>query len=237
MPVLERFLSKVPNRPDGECWQWGAGKFNSGYGAFAMPREGRRHQNRPAHLVAYELFIGSVPEGLHLDHLCHTRDETCRGDSDCPHRGCVNPWHLEPVTPGENNRRGHSPSMTAFREGTCLSGRHDMSDAYERDDGRRQCRPCQLENGAESRRKSREERAANPEWQAVREKYLKEHPAPRVLDFYCNACRTLPGDPCRLGRSRPGEVHTTRVKRLQSAMRRRESAAVRAADLAWETFA
>src|SRR3990167_1684918 len=47
-----------------------------------------------AHRAAYELWIGKVPQGLQLDHLC--RD-----------RACINPRHLEPVSVGENIRRGH----------------------------------------------------------------------------------------------------------------------------------
>lgn len=38
------------------------------------------------------MFVGPIPEGLHLDHLCRVRR-------------CVNPAHLEPVTQAENNYR------------------------------------------------------------------------------------------------------------------------------------
>jgi hypothetical protein len=46
-----------------------------------------------AHRVAYEQFVGTVPDGLELDHLCENK-------------ACVNPGHLEPVTRSENVRRG-----------------------------------------------------------------------------------------------------------------------------------
>jgi HNH endonuclease len=45
-----------------------------------------------AHRLAYTLAHGSVPEGLELDHLCRVPR-------------CINPDHLEPVTPSENQRR------------------------------------------------------------------------------------------------------------------------------------
>jgi hypothetical protein len=38
------------------------------------------------------MFVGPVPEGLELDHLCRVTT-------------CVRPSHLEPVTTGENVRR------------------------------------------------------------------------------------------------------------------------------------
>ena len=59
-----------------------------GYGTFW---DGER--KRLAHVVAYELFVGPVPDGRELDHLCRVP-------------ACVRPTHLEPVTHAENLRRG-----------------------------------------------------------------------------------------------------------------------------------
>jgi hypothetical protein len=69
------------------CWLWTAGKTRLGYGS--VPHSGKM---RCAHVVMYEKYIGPVPEGLELDHLCRTKL-------------CVNPAHLEPVTHAENMRR------------------------------------------------------------------------------------------------------------------------------------
>lgn len=148
-PVRERFLEKCPDRPEGECWQWRAGKFSSGYGAISIPRGDGSNQNRPAHLIAYELFIGPVPVGLQLDHRCHTEDKDCSGGSGCPHRGCVNPWHLEPVTRRENLRRGRSNGARSQDTGMCAKGLHSMENAYEhrgKTKGK-QCRECNLQYG------------------------------------------------------------------------------------------
>ena len=51
---------------------------------------------RSAHRVAYELAIGPIPPGLVIDHLLS------RG---CVLHHCVNPAHLEAVTPTVNNAR------------------------------------------------------------------------------------------------------------------------------------
>lgn len=88
--AMTRFTSKVTVEPNG-CWRWTAStKGPTGYGQFSL--NGRP---RLAHRVAYEMFIGPIPDGLQIDHLCRNR-------------WCVNPAHLEPVTNQENGRRGRA---------------------------------------------------------------------------------------------------------------------------------
>ncbi|MDE2107348.1 MAG: HNH endonuclease [Patescibacteria group bacterium] len=82
---------------------------------------------RLAHVVSWELANKrQVPSGLQLDHKCRNRF-------------CINPSHLEPVTPGENQRRGDHHNR---RKTHCPSGHeYSLTNAilYR---GRRYCRQC-----------------------------------------------------------------------------------------------
>lgn len=103
------------------CWLW-TGYTDKGYGRLSI-------QDRPglhAHRVMYQELVGPIPEGMHLDHLCRVRN-------------CVNPDHLEPVTPLENVRR--SP-LTHGSETHCPSGHPYDDENTIRYRGRRYCRAC-----------------------------------------------------------------------------------------------
>lgn len=90
-----RFVEKTKRLPNG-CIVWTAGTASqSGYGYFFAGRSGPHEHGRVyAHRWAYEHYVGPIPAGLHIDHLCRNRL-------------CVNPTHLEPVTPRENVHRSH----------------------------------------------------------------------------------------------------------------------------------
>jgi len=89
-----------------------------------------------AHRFAYEQFIGPIPSGLTVDHLCFERR-------------CVNPGHLEAVTNEENARRGQVRrwANTAARlravPSTCSKGHaFNSANTILEPSGKRHCRTC-----------------------------------------------------------------------------------------------
>jgi hypothetical protein len=121
-PYDQRLLAKIDQRGEDECWPWLAAKHASGHGVFRDPNRKAEH----AHVSVYRYFVGEVPEGMELDHACHTRDVSCEGGPMCPHRACVNPAHQEPVTKKENLRRGQSPPAINARKTHCIHD-HELS--------------------------------------------------------------------------------------------------------------
>lgn len=108
--------------PD-KCWVWPKEVKRTGKGYTMFSADGKHVWG---HRFSYEEFVGPIPEGLVVDHLCRTRD-------------CVNPLHLEPVTVGENVRRGKLGNVTH-----CKHGHEYTEDNTYRDKrGHRYCRECQ----------------------------------------------------------------------------------------------
>lgn len=69
---------------DTGCWLWQRSKSKDGYGWASL-----NNKTYQAHRLAYKLLRGEPAAGLVIDHLCR-----------CRH--CVNPDHMEQVTPAEN---------------------------------------------------------------------------------------------------------------------------------------
>jgi hypothetical protein len=115
-----------------ECWEWTGDHYKDGYARSTA------QTTTSGHRIAYLLLRGDVPAPLVLDHLCRNR-------------GCVNPWHLEPVTNLENIRRQRW-------SGVCRKGIHEMTDdnSYWSPDGlHRRCRACVQMSKAGKPRKPR----------------------------------------------------------------------------------
>jgi len=147
---MERFMEKVADGENG-CMNWTGGLNGVGYGQFYRGRTDLGDTGKTyAHRWSYETFVGPIPEGLHLDHLCRNR-------------ACVNPDHLEPVTIRENLLRGVGPSATNARKTACPQG-HPLAGAnlyVNPNNSQRSCRECGRERQAAKYRRLAQERKAS----------------------------------------------------------------------------
>jgi hypothetical protein len=133
-PLEQRVTRYFEPGAESDCWPWTGCLNRGGYGLIngGPARKGR---SLGAHRVVYELSVGPIPEGMHLDHTCHTNDPVCRG-GPCTHRRCVNPAHLEPVEPPENGRR-----VPVARRTLCPYGHK----ATRGPDGSKRCNRCEAD--------------------------------------------------------------------------------------------
>jgi integrase len=123
------------------CWIWQRTIDKAGYGRIHYQPWGRPMEVM-THRAAYREFVGPIPRGLQLDHLCRVRP-------------CCNPEHLEPVTPLENLERAVGvPSMLNRAKTHCPRGHeYDAVNTYiGPSSGKRYCRTCRADNYAEGRR-------------------------------------------------------------------------------------
>ncbi len=123
--AIERFLDNIEPVTESGCWIWIGSTIKAGYGRFNW-----ENRDSYAHIFSYEFHGRSIPNGYEVDHLCRVR---------C----CVNPHHLEAVTPRVNKLRSNSPQAINAAKAFCPSG-HEYSyiNTYVRPVGDRQCRIC-----------------------------------------------------------------------------------------------
>lgn len=136
-PAMERAIqTRYSVNPESGCFEW-TGHKNKGYGIIA-----RRRKHLRAHRVAYEYAKAEIPPGLVIDHLCRNP-------------ACINPDHLEAVTPRENTYRGvSSPAMNRRKE-ACKRGHPLSGDNLFFDGPERQCLTCHRARSRASMRRIR----------------------------------------------------------------------------------
>jgi len=136
-PAAQRWKKQYVIDERTQCWNW-TGPQTRGYG-FIQDGAAHRYQ---VHRFVYEQLVGSIPDGLELDHKCRNTL-------------CINPRHVEPVTHLVNVRRGNAGINNAVKT-RCVHG-HDFTpeNTIVTKDGRRNCRICQRKLNREAMRRYR----------------------------------------------------------------------------------
>jgi len=129
--LAERVLARAVPNDDG-CWVF-PGATSKGYGRVGTyDRDTGKQRVYQTHRVVYEHLVGPIDDGLVLDHLCKERR-------------CVNPEHLEPVTPTVNTERAVELQRIANAEKTeCPRGhKYTRANTYTpKGSTARYCREC-----------------------------------------------------------------------------------------------
>ncbi len=139
--LIAAFWKHVDRRAEDECWNWLGTKGRHGYGRLFNKFIRKSIQ---AHRFSYEALVGTIGDGLVIDHLCRNKS-------------CVNPVHLEPVTQRENTLRGIGPTAQNVLKTHCKRG-HALTPGNVRlchGGTMRQCRQCERDRFAARRIKRR----------------------------------------------------------------------------------
>lgn len=124
---LPRHIRRSIAEGEGGCWLWTRSLSRDGYGWTSL-----NDKTYQAHRLVFRLLRGEPDAGQVLDHLCRVRR-------------CVNPDHLESVSPRQNLER--SELTTTGMGDKCTKG-HPLVEWH----GQRRCLTCRREYEAARRR-------------------------------------------------------------------------------------
>ncbi len=135
-----RFWAKVDRQDPAACWEWTASLTPNGYGQMAWRADGKKVRVY-AHRFSVELDGREIPDGEQVDHLCRNRR-------------CVNPAHLEVVSPQTNTLRGTSPAAGHAVKTHCPAGHAYEGENLWTNGRHRLCRTCYRERRQAARAKT-----------------------------------------------------------------------------------
>ena len=121
-----RFWNKVIPEPMSGCWLWIGALTPDGYGQLRWPDGTSASRRRSVHQIVLEVLGIELNETV--DHRCEVR---------C----CVNPWHIDPVTNLENQRRRWLRHPTTH----CPRGHERTEENLYRSPSSNLCRLCHNE--------------------------------------------------------------------------------------------
>lgn len=121
--VIDRFISKLENGPNG-CILSTYSTGSHGYSQVGWVENSQRTMVL-GHRLAWEVFMGPIPSGMTIDHICHNRR-------------CVNLAHLRLLSLPDNARGNGQIDKTHCPSGHPYSG----SNLYLDPKGYRRCREC-----------------------------------------------------------------------------------------------
>lgn len=100
---IEFYVIRIP---ESTCWYWTGSLKNNGYGAICIDGKSRR-----AHHASYREYVGEIPSGMELHHIC-------------TERSCVNPDHLVALTHKDHGKftRCRSSKLTKCANGHNFDG-------------------------------------------------------------------------------------------------------------------
>lgn len=126
------------------CWLWQGFVGTNGYGGC---------WTGGAHRHFYRKYVGEIPAGLHVDHVCHVPGECT--ERFCKHRRCVNPEHLKLATPKENVLRSNSFTAHYAAATHCPEGHPYAGENLVTLRKQRTCRICQSRRWKEAHARER----------------------------------------------------------------------------------
>jgi hypothetical protein len=134
LSVAGSFVQRITVTP--KCWYW----------LFDKPTtyRGVAHYNKrsiPVHRLSYLIFNGELPAGKEIHHVCEIPN-------------CVNPEHLQALTPEDHSKITGNMLRVKFRKDCCKYGHpRDTTEQHITKAGKRLCKLCRI--ATQERRKTR----------------------------------------------------------------------------------